>query len=167
MPLTNADVEEILRLLEHSPYDELHLDTGKFRLTLRRGPEGTGQWRRETETLNEPHRIEAETGGTAPSAAILDVDAETAAFSDHEPDTIPILAPMIGTFYRAPKPGAPPFVEVGSRVGKDTIIAIIEVMKLMNSVPAGKAGTITAILAVDGEFIEAGQVLMRIKPDPA
>ena len=74
---------------------------------------------------------------------------------------------MIGTFYRAPKPGAPPFIEVGSRVGKDTIIAIIEVMKLMNSVPAGKTGTITAILAEDGEFIEAGQVLMRLRPDPA
>ncbi|HLB30271.1 MAG TPA: biotin/lipoyl-containing protein [Gammaproteobacteria bacterium] len=164
MPLTHADVEEILRLLEHSPYDELHLDTGKFRLTLRRGAEGTGQWSRETQTLNEPHRIETETGGSAP---ILDVDAETATFSDHEPDTVPILAPMIGTFYRAPKPGAPPFVEVGSRVGKDTIIAIIEVMKLMNSVPAGKTGTITAILAEDGEFIEAGQVLMRLRPDPA
>ena len=71
-------------------------------------------------------------------------------------------APMVGTFYRAPKPGAPPFVEIGAEVGEDTVIGIIETMKLMNSASAGARGKIVAILVANGEIVEAGQVIMRL-----
>ena len=70
---------------------------------------------------------------------------------------------MVGTFYRAPKPGAPRFVEVGGEVGEHTVIGIIETMKLMNSVGAGFAGEVTEILASDGHLVEAGQTLMRVR----
>jgi acetyl-CoA carboxylase biotin carboxyl carrier protein len=69
---------------------------------------------------------------------------------------------MVGTFYRAPEPGAHPFVEVGQRVEADTVVCIIEVMKLMNSIPAGCAGVVTHILVEDAQPVEYGQVLVVI-----
>ena len=77
-----------------------------------------------------------------------------------------VRAPLPGTFYRAPRPGAEPFVEVGSRVGADTVVAIVETMKLMNSVHAGADGTVAEICLANGEFAEHGATLMRIRADP-
>ncbi len=71
---------------------------------------------------------------------------------------------MLGTFFRAQAPGTPPFVEVGSRVEPDTTVCIIEVMKMMNSVPAGVAGTITEICARNAELVEYGEPLFRVEP---
>ena len=76
-----------------------------------------------------------------------------------------IIAPMLGIFYRAPKPGSPPFVEVGSVVEEETVIAMIEVMKLMNTVRAGIRGTITEILPADQALVEFGEVLARVQAD--
>jgi acetyl-CoA carboxylase biotin carboxyl carrier protein len=75
-----------------------------------------------------------------------------------------IVAPMLGTFYSAPAPGEPPFVDVGARVEPDTIVCIIEVMKMMNSVPAGVAGTIAAIHVENAQPVEYGQALFRVEP---
>jgi acetyl-CoA carboxylase biotin carboxyl carrier protein len=72
-------------------------------------------------------------------------------------------SPLLGTFYRAPKPGAPPFVEIGSQVEVDTIVGIIEVMKLMNTVRAGVRGTVAEILVADGVLAEFGETLMRVR----
>mgnify|MGYP003639306738 FL=1 len=72
---------------------------------------------------------------------------------------------MLGTFYKAGKPGAEPFVTIGSKVNPDTVIGIIEVMKLMNSVPAGISGTVAELVAPDGELVEHGQVLIRVQQD--
>ncbi len=76
-----------------------------------------------------------------------------------------ITSPMLGTFYRAPKPGSAPFVEIGSAVEEDSVIAIIEVMKLMNTVRAGVKGVVTEILPADETLVEFGQVLMRARVD--
>jgi acetyl-CoA carboxylase biotin carboxyl carrier protein len=73
-----------------------------------------------------------------------------------------VRAPLLGTFYRAPQPGAPPYVEIGSRVAADTVVAIIETMKLMNPVYAGTAGTVSEICLDDGQFAEQDAVLMRV-----
>jgi acetyl-CoA carboxylase biotin carboxyl carrier protein len=75
-----------------------------------------------------------------------------------------IEAPMIGTFYRAPGPGEPPFVEVGSSVEPTTVVCIIEVMKMMNSVPAGVAGTIVEVCRENARPVEYGQPLFRVQP---
>ena len=71
---------------------------------------------------------------------------------------------MVGTFYRAPEPGAPPFVAVGQKVAPETTVCIIEVMKLMNSIPAGVSGTVTHVLVDDAEPVDSGQVLIIIDP---
>jgi acetyl-CoA carboxylase biotin carboxyl carrier protein len=73
-----------------------------------------------------------------------------------------VRAPLLGTFYRAPQPGAPPYVEIGSQVAADTVVAIIETMKLMNPVHAGTAGTVSEICLDDGQFAEQDAVLMRV-----
>ena len=75
-----------------------------------------------------------------------------------------VKAPMVGTFYRSPAPDKPPFVEVGTRVKADTIVCIVEVMKLMNSVPAGVEGVVTHVLAQNAQPVEAGQPVIAIKP---
>ncbi|MDE2003838.1 MAG: acetyl-CoA carboxylase biotin carboxyl carrier protein, partial [Betaproteobacteria bacterium] len=75
-----------------------------------------------------------------------------------------VHSPMVGTFYRAPEPGAAPFVQVGLTVSPDTTVCIIEVMKLMNSIPAGASGVVTHILVEDGSPVEYGQPLIALRP---
>ncbi|MEI9886133.1 MAG: biotin/lipoyl-containing protein [Rhizomicrobium sp.] len=148
MNLTRDDVQEIIGLLDSSPFDELRLETGAFKLTLKRS--GAGGWTQENET---------------PAAPATPLPAATAkAAVALEPGTVAIRPPLMGTFYRAPKPGAAPFVEIGSLVEPDTAIGIVETMKLMNSVPAGARGTIVAILAENGEYVEQDRVLMILRP---
>jgi acetyl-CoA carboxylase biotin carboxyl carrier protein len=81
-----------------------------------------------------------------------------------EAGLVDIRAPIVGTFYRSPQPGAAPFVDIGSEVQPDSVIAIVEVMKLMSSIPAMTRGTVREILATDSQFVEKGQLLMRVKP---
>lgn len=95
-------------------------------------------------------------GGAVPAAA------EVAPTSEETGDVI--ASPMLGTFHRAPAPGAPPFVDVGSTVEPDTIVCIIEVMKMMNSVHAGVAGTIAEVCVENGEPVEYGSSLFRVEP---
>lgn len=76
-----------------------------------------------------------------------------------------VVAPIAGVFYRAPSPDAEPFVEVGRRVAADDVIGIVEVMKLMNTVRAGVAGTVIEVCAGNAELVEFGQVLVRIEPE--
>ena len=76
---------------------------------------------------------------------------------------VTISSPMLGTFYRAESPGSPPFVEVGARVEPDTTVAIIEVMKMMNSVPAGVSGTVVEVCSQNAELVEYGEPLFRVR----
>lgn len=154
MNLTRADVEEILKLLDASPFDELELETERFKLTLRRSSSSSGGWAQTSETKS--------TSKAAAVAAAAPVAAQVATRVDD--GTVPVHAPLIGTFYRAPKPGAPPFVDVGTKVTGETVVGIVETMKLMNSVYAGTAGVVEAIDAADGEFVEQHHVLMRVRP---
>lgn len=79
-----------------------------------------------------------------------------------DPTWTPVAAPNLGTFYRSPKPGSPPFVEIGDKVAADTEICLIEVMKLFTSVKAGHAGKVVQICADDAELVEAGKVLFYL-----
>ena len=187
-PLTNDDVADILALLDSLPYDELDLETPRFRLTLRRTTDG---WTQSTEVLSTPEPL-AEHGvrgtqppsiggrgtqppaagggiggwGTQPSAAGDGAGAGgTARAEDEDGGLVVVRAPLPGTFYRAPRPGAAPFVEVGSQVGADTVIGIVETMKLMNSVPAGVAGVVAEFCVANAEFTAQGAALLRIRAD--
>jgi acetyl-CoA carboxylase biotin carboxyl carrier protein len=161
MRLTDADVEEIVRLLDDTPYRELDLETDSFRLVLRR--EAGEGWTQQRETLTEPHVVRAE----SEDARASDEAASTSKAdppSTNEKGLLEICAPIVGTFYRAPAPGAPPFVELGSQVHENTVVAIIEVMKLMNSVPSGVAGEVAEICVENAALVEQGQCLIRVRP---
>jgi len=104
--------------------------------------------------------------GTASNSAATHVNANPGTSSARSPldaNTHEIQSPLLGTFYRSPKPGAPPFVDVGSVVEEDTTVAIIEVMKLMNTVRAGVRGVVTEVLAADGALVEFEQPLLRVR----
>jgi len=187
MDLTNEDVADILALLDSLPYDELDLQTPRFRLTLRRTPDG---WTQATETRVVPTVVDvlpteelpggvgtaASAGGALPPAGGA---LQTTAAMEHRcrpggtdvpslssgAELVAVRAPLPGTFYRAPRPGAAPFVEVGSRVGADTVVGIVETMKLFNSVSAGTAGTVAEICLGNGEFADRGATLLSIRAD--
>jgi acetyl-CoA carboxylase biotin carboxyl carrier protein len=137
MPLSDADVREILRLIDESDVEELRVETEAFSLYVRRGQAAAA----------EPKPPPAAAAGPAPDGVVT------------------ISAPMIGTFYRAEAPGAAPYVDLGSGVEPDTVVCLIEVMKMMNSVPAGVAGTIVEVCAENAEPVEYGAPLFQVRPE--
>jgi acetyl-CoA carboxylase biotin carboxyl carrier protein len=162
--LTNDDVAEILALLDSLPYDELDLQTPRFRLTLRRTP---GGWTEESQTLTEPTAVTPAPNGSAASPAAAPQPAEESPAPQRPAPAeglVAVPAPLPGTFYRAPRPGAAPFVEVGDEVAEDTVVAIIETMKLMNSVHAGTRGRVAEICLENAEPAGQGATLMWIEP---
>lgn len=154
MNLTDEDVREILRLLDESPYDELKLETERFNLTLRK----TGQrsWMRKGPVMQEfvPQAPDARSQPRGEKATTA-----TAAGGEIRE----IHPPMPGTFYRAPSPGAEPFTQIGSAVTEDTILGLVETMKLMNSVMAGCRGEVVEICAENGAPVEVEDTLVRIR----
>jgi acetyl-CoA carboxylase biotin carboxyl carrier protein len=164
--LTNDDVAEILALLDSLPYDSLDIETPRFRLTLRRAP--GGGW-------TEEHQVLAEPAVQSPASEVpVSLVPEPSAGADHGAGTdtaadahglVAVTAPLPGTFYRAPQPGAEPFVQAGDAVTPDTVVAIVETMKLMNSVHAGTAGRVARICADNGAFTPLGATLLLIEPD--
>ena len=157
MSLTAADVAEILRLVEGSSFDEFSLELDGLKLNFKRSADCLGP--------SEPPAGAASPSApiappiAPPTAAPLDAPA---AVAGADPNVHSVHSPMLGTFYRAPKPGEPPYVAVGDVVEKDTIVGIIEVMKLMNTVRAEVGGTVAQILVADGALVEYGEILLRI-----
>ena len=163
MILNNDDVNEILQLLDTGPFREFHLQTLRFKLLLRRDGDGEVGWTQSTEILDAPNLVQNK---------IPDISAGNAAAQpENQRTTIDQLhavrAPLPGIFYRAPKPGAAPFVEVGSDVQKDTLVGIVETMKLMNSVYAGTAGKVVEICCKNGELVEKDAVLIYLEAESA
>ena len=161
MPLTAQDVAEITRLLEESDFLELRLEHEGFKLTLKRAAVASEAGAGATTAAASapwPTAGSLHPSGTAAGAAAQGEQRGTA----RDPSLQEVTAPLLGIFYRAPRPGAAPYVEVGSEVQEDTVVGIIEVMKLMNSVRAEVRGTVLEILVEDGATVEYGQVLLRV-----
>jgi len=143
LPLTHEDIAEIAALLENSGYRELDLATRRFRLRVAKAEGGEGG-------LTQEWQWAGASGEVAAEAAVAQADPQA------------ICSPLPGTFYHAPQPGAPPFVQVGDEVGPETVIGIVETMKLMNPVHAGRSGTIADMIVADGTLVAKGQALMRL-----
>jgi acetyl-CoA carboxylase biotin carboxyl carrier protein len=101
--------------------------------------------------------------GPAAGAPSAQAPAAAAAAAAVEDGLVEVRSPVLGTFYGAPKPGAPPFVQVGQMVDADDTVAIVEVMKLMNQIAAGVCGEVVEVCATNGEMVEYDKVLMRIR----
>jgi acetyl-CoA carboxylase biotin carboxyl carrier protein len=135
VPLNEDDIREILRLIDESDVEELRIETEELSLHVLRGDA------KPADAQAPPPRAE-------PAGA---------------DGLVTIESPMIGTFYRAPEPGAPPFVDVGARVEPETVVGIIEVMKMMNSIPAGVAGEIVEVCVENAQPVEYGAPLFRVE----
>jgi acetyl-CoA carboxylase biotin carboxyl carrier protein len=153
--LSAADIQEIMRLVEASGFDELLLETAGTKLTLRRGAALSAAPVAAAPVVTS---VAMPAAAQTPAAVVVPVPVVAAVVADGTP----VESPMLGTFYRAPKPGAAAFVEVGSVVEADTVIGIVEVMKLMNTVRAGVRGTVTAVVARDGALVEYGETLLYV-----
>jgi acetyl-CoA carboxylase biotin carboxyl carrier protein len=151
------DVRKIRRLVElMKEYDlsKIDLQQGDTRVQIRRGGEPivTGPVGRPAVAAHEPPPVEA--ARKAPPAA-----AEPKVDEEH---IVLIRSPMVGTLYAAPDPDSPPYVKVGDPVGPETVVCIVEAMKVFNQIPAEVSGKIVAVLVENGEPVEYGQPLFKV-----
>ena len=150
--MTNQEIRELLQIFEESGVAEMEVQRGENRLRLRRAP--TTQ---ELEVPAAAAPLPAPAHAPAPAAA----PAKTApADANH---TL-IKSPIVGTYYDAPSPGAPPFVKIGDTVEPGQVLCIIESMKLMNEIEAEMAGTLVHKLVENGRPVEYGEALFAIRP---
>lgn len=141
-------IRQIIELMEEHDLSEVDLQQGDEKIKLGRGS--------KSPVYAAPPPMAA--ASVAPAgAAPVPVD-DTAG-------TITIKAPMVGTFYSKANPESPAFVKVGDRVGPDTVVCIVEAMKVFNEIPAECSGTIVAVLANDQEPVDFGKPMFRVKPD--
>ena len=152
--ITPRDIEALLETFESSNWSEMKLKIDGLELFLSKSPDA-----RPSVSFSEP-ADRAPAPGAAPAAPAS--SPKQGAAPDH---WIAAPAPNLGTFYRSPKPGAPPYVALGQRVEPMTELCLIEVMKLFTTVFAGLSGTVRRVLVEDGELVEFNQPLFLIEPD--
>jgi acetyl-CoA carboxylase biotin carboxyl carrier protein len=155
------ELRELIALLHDNGLAELELERDNFRVRLRR----------EGAFVSAPYHVESapphasRSASTAPAAtsspAHPGAQAETAASEDQDLHIIP--SPIVGTFYRSPSPNADPFVKIGSNVAPETVVCIIEAMKLMNEIQSEMTGEVAKIYVENGQPVEYGQPLFGIK----
>ena len=167
MELSEDDVLHILKLIDESKFDYFQLEVGELKITVSKGePIPVSAASQSAAASQSPGAAVAQGPKPAPAApppatqsAPPQGDAQAATEG-----LVPVTAPLLGTFYVAPEPGAPPFVQVGAAVTEDTTVGLIEVMKVFNSVRASVSGTVVQVVAQNGQFVEYGQTLFLVKP---
>jgi acetyl-CoA carboxylase biotin carboxyl carrier protein len=153
-------LKELVRLMVANELTELDLRDSEEQVTLRRQrPDRDG-------VMNGGNSAAPAAGGGAPPAAtaLAEPPGGPTALTDQTDGMIMIESPMVGTFYAASNPDAQPFVKVGTAVGPDTPVCIIEAMKIFNEIKAECSGTIRRILVRNGESVEFGQPLFAVEP---
>jgi acetyl-CoA carboxylase biotin carboxyl carrier protein len=162
MELTEDDVLHILKLIDESKFDYFQLEVGELKITVSKGDPIPLTSTAQTVTAAP---IAGAPVAARPAATATNAPAAQAAKPVAIPEgMLPITAPLLGTFYVAPEPGAPPFVKVGQQITEDTTVGLIEVMKVFSSVRATVNGTIVQVVAQNGQFVEFGQTLFIVKP---
>ena len=166
--LTEDEVLQILDLVEKSNFDYLDLEIGDLKLTVSKSGVPA-----VPATVSVTQAAPA-AAAPAPAAPAAEAPAAPAPAAESAPaaqpvtvkeGTVPIPAPMVGTFYATPEPGAPPFVKLGDHVDAETTVGLVEVMKVFNAVSSGTAGTIDEVCVESGQFVEHGQTLFLVRPD--
>lgn len=153
-------IQELVALMEKHGLSEVDLRRGSQRWKLRRGPAEVLQMVPQAPAYAPYPPPAYAPAPAAPSAAPATGAAPAAPSAD---EGIPIKSPTVGTFYISNAPGEPPFVSVGSKVAKDTVVCIIEAMKVFNQITADVSGTITKVLVNNGDAVEFGQPLFLVR----
>jgi acetyl-CoA carboxylase biotin carboxyl carrier protein len=175
------ELRQLLVTIAQTDIAELTLKSDDFELTVRKATGASNQLMPTAESTpnnlaglgltSTPAATQlATTGMETVSSRVVDTTGNTAVQMSASPSSldkrlVEVPSPMVGTFYRSPSPGEPPFVEVGDRVRIGQTVCIIEAMKLMNEIEAEVSGQVMEIMVANGEPVEYGQPLMRINPD--
>ncbi len=146
MDISKEDLVEILKIIEESSYDEVRLESKELTIHVRRGSSPS--------QLSPTTRLSSLPGTQTADAAERSTQAGR---------LVEVRAPMLGTFYRAPSPEAPPFVQVGDMVKPGDTLCLIEVMKLFNSVKAEISGQVIKVVPENSSLVEFGDVLILIE----
>jgi acetyl-CoA carboxylase biotin carboxyl carrier protein len=168
--LKYEEVAEILKIIDSSSCDELIVETGDIKLVVRRnsapGHVAPALAASAPPSVEAAPRARADASASSSATASAAAAAARSSTMEHRPTSgqIEVTAPMVGTFYRAPSPDAPPFVEVGSIVKPGQPLCIIEVMKLFTTINSDCAGRVVQIGADVGELVEYGRTLFVIEP---
>jgi len=149
--MTNQEIKELLQIFEESGIAEMEVQRGENRLRLRRAP--------TTQELAAPAAAPPPPPAHAPAPA-----AAAAKTVPADANHTLVKSPIVGTYYDAPSPGAPPFVKIGDTVEPGQVLCIIESMKLMNEIEAEMAGTLVHKLVENGRPVEYGEALFAIRP---
>jgi acetyl-CoA carboxylase biotin carboxyl carrier protein len=155
LALELKDIKAIIDLMQQNDLSVFEMEKDGFRLKLQKGA---------GELPNLPAPIVVSTPAAAPASTTT--PAETAAAAEKAADAASlkdIVSPMVGTFYRAGSPDAPAFVDVGKEVNAETVVCIIEAMKVMNEIKAETSGAIAEVVAENGKPVQFGQVLFRVR----
>jgi acetyl-CoA carboxylase biotin carboxyl carrier protein len=149
------DIKAIIDLMKKNSVSEFEMEKEGFKIRLKRGGGSIGPV-----AVEEPQMIAYGVPGGQPVAGLGTPPAPAKAPSND----MEITSPMIGTFYRSPSPESAPYVEVGTEVDAETVVCIIEAMKVMNEIKAEAKGVITEVLAENAKPVEFGQALFKIRP---
>jgi acetyl-CoA carboxylase biotin carboxyl carrier protein len=153
MALTEQDIEQITRIFRDCGWDEMRLKVGSATLLLSTDPD------------NADNGVSSVRSDTAPApVSTKSATTPAAALAPQPVDGLLVRAPNLGTFWRRPKPGAPPYIEIGAAVDEDSEVCLIEVMKLFTPIQAGCKGRVAEVLVEDGEMVEFDQPLFRLDP---
>jgi acetyl-CoA carboxylase biotin carboxyl carrier protein len=143
---------QLVKLMETHGLTEVSLRRGDQKWTLRRGMDLSAAAAQPVQAAAQPTPVsQAPAAGAAPQAPPAD-------------GTITINSPTVGTFYSAATPEDSPFVSVGTKVSAETVVCIVEAMKVFNQIPAEVSGTVVAVLVKNGDSVEFGQPLFRVRP---
>lgn len=159
------EIKAVIDLMTRNGLSEFELEKGDFKLRVKRGPSGEWITSATPVATHAPAVVHhhappaALPPSAAPAAAPALAAAPTSAAS-----TFPIVSPMVGTFYLSPSPDSPAYVEVGQEVHEDTVVCIIEAMKVMNEIKAEVRGVIVEVLAQNGKPVEFGKPLFSVRP---
>ena len=181
-----AKIREIVEVFNASSFDYLTLELPGMKLTLGTGPAPVpnssgpnlsksnlpgstdqGVASSLTPTADQQPAADASqdpASSTAQSGA--DATPTPSAASDVDDGSVAVTAPTMGTFYSRPDPSSPTYAEVGATIDADDTVGLIEIMKVFNTVNAGVSGIVTEVCAADGEAVEFGQIIIRIRPNP-
>lgn len=171
MALSYDEIAQILKIIDGSSCDELVVDTGDMKLVVRRNSAGGPHVPHDDRPVVAPPpaapvappspAVQSSIRTSAPADMPARAPAKIAATT---PAQVEVAAPMVGTFYRAPAPDAPAFVEIGAVVRKGQPLCLIEVMKLFTTIASEHDGRVVAIGAESGELVEYGRTLFVIDP---
>jgi acetyl-CoA carboxylase biotin carboxyl carrier protein len=150
------DIKAIIDLMKKNSVSEFELEKQDFKIRLKRGPNGGG-----AAVYDDPPMVSYAQPALGLPGAPLVAPAPAPAPSDE----LEIKSPMIGTFYRAPSPEAAPYAQVGAEVTPETVVCIIEAMKVMNEIKAEAKGVITQVMVENAKPVEFGQALFKIRPN--